>query len=60
MFTSCCYYLQLITGDVRGLFAYGFCDFGPSFEVFDSNGEEAKDVFVCNITKVCACVHLSV
>ncbi|XP_067929190.1 ubiquitin-like modifier-activating enzyme 6 [Watersipora subatra] len=43
--------IQLITGDVRGLFAYGFCDFGLNFEVLDSNGEEAKDVFICNITK---------
>jgi len=45
-------YTQVISGDVKGLFAVGFCDFGPNFEVLDTNGEEAREVFVCNITKV--------
>lgn len=29
-----------------------FTDFGENFEVFDPNGEEPKDVFVSDITKV--------
>ena len=44
--------MQVISGDVAGLFAYAFCDFGSNFEVLDTNGEEAIDVFICNITKV--------
>jgi len=45
-------YFQFISGDVIGLFGYGFCDFGMKFEVMDTNGEEAREVFICNITKV--------
>ena len=34
------------------MFSWAFCDFGPEFEVLDSTGEEPKEFFVWNITKV--------
>lgn len=34
-----------------GLYGYTFVDFGPSFKVYDSNGEEPKSAIVSNITK---------
>ncbi len=43
---------QFITADVYGVFCWGFCDFGDSFEVLDTTGEEPKEVFVSKITKV--------
>ena len=35
------------------MFSWAFCDFGPEFEVLDSTGEEPKEFFLWNITKVC-------
>ena len=43
---------QFISADVYGLFCWAFCDFGDHFEVVDGNGEEPKDTFISNITKV--------
>ncbi|XP_077988676.1 ubiquitin-like modifier-activating enzyme 6 isoform X2 [Glandiceps talaboti] len=43
--------IKFITADVYGVFCTLFCDFGDSFEVVDQNGEEAKEVFIANITK---------
>ena len=37
---------------MQGVFSWAFCDFGREFEVFDSTGEEAKEFFIWNITKV--------
>jgi len=34
------------------VFSWAFCDFGPEFEVLDSTGEEPKEFFLWNITKV--------
>ncbi|BFY97150.1 hypothetical protein BsWGS_00190 [Bradybaena similaris] len=43
--------IKFISADVFGIFGMTFVDFGDSFEVFDVNGEEPKDVFVSHITK---------
>lgn len=43
--------IKFISGGVRGVFSWSFCDFGPEFEVLDSTGEEPKKVFVWKITK---------
>ena len=43
---------QFVSGSVIGVFCWSFCDFGPSFEVTDANGEEPREVFISNITKV--------
>ena len=43
---------QFVSADVYGVFCWAFSDFGPSFEVVDSTGEEPKQCFVANITKV--------
>ena len=45
-------YCQFITADVYGVFCWSFCDFGDSFEVADTNGEEPKETLIANITKV--------
>jgi hypothetical protein len=47
-----CVCLQFISSDVFGVFSSAFCDFGDSFEVADPTGEEAKEVFIANVTKV--------
>ena len=44
--------LQFIAADVYGLYSYCFCDFGDEFMVQDANGEEPKQIFVADITKV--------
>lgn len=46
------YLFQFINADVYGVFGGAFCDFGDHFEVFDTNGEDPKDSFISNITKV--------
>ena len=33
-------------------FCWAFADFGDSFEVFDVNGEEPKELFISSVTKV--------
>jgi len=43
--------IRFIATDVRGVFAWSFCDFGSEFEVFDKNGEESREVLVGKITK---------
>ncbi|XP_041365685.1 ubiquitin-like modifier-activating enzyme 6 isoform X1 [Gigantopelta aegis] len=43
--------IKFISSDVFGVFGSVFCDFGDAFDVFDSTGEEPKDVFISNITK---------
>jgi len=43
---------QFVSADVYGVFCWAFSDFGPTFEVVDSTGEEPKQCFVANITKV--------
>lgn len=43
--------IRFISADVRGLFTWAFCDFGESFEVFDKNGEECKEVLISLITQ---------
>ncbi|KAJ8299843.1 hypothetical protein KUTeg_022590 [Tegillarca granosa] len=43
--------IKFISADVYGLYCDAFCDFGDQFEVTDSNGEEAKDIFIENISK---------
>ena len=32
--------VAFIRGDVRGVFGSLFCDFGPGFDVLDTDGEE--------------------
>ena len=44
--------MQFVNAGVRGLFCYAFCDFGDDFEVVDQDGEEPREVFISNITKV--------
>lgn len=38
--------------DTYGIAAWIFVDCGPSFEVFDKNGEENAEVLIANITQV--------
>jgi len=49
---------QFISGAVSGVFCWSFCDFGPSFEVTDINGEEPREVFISDITKVLQMIEL--
>lgn len=42
---------KFISCSVRGVFSSVFCDFGPEFVVYDSNGEEPAEFFIGNITK---------
>ncbi|KAK7116491.1 ubiquitin-like modifier-activating enzyme 6 [Littorina saxatilis] len=48
---SCTPQVKFVSSDVYGVFGSAFCDFGDSFEVMDPTGEEAKEVFIANITK---------
>ena len=41
--------VKFISGDVYGLFAYSFTDFGPKFDCVDVDGEDYKAVFVSSI-----------
>ncbi|KAG8454317.1 hypothetical protein GDO86_000819 [Hymenochirus boettgeri] len=43
--------IKFISSEVHGICAYLFCDFGDEFEVMDTTGEEAKDIFISNITQ---------
>lgn len=43
--------IHLIVADTRGLFGQIFCDFGDSFTLYDSTGEETLSVMVSAITK---------
>jgi len=42
--------IAFIKADIRGVFACVFCDFGPSFEVLDVDGEEPHTGIVAGIT----------
>lgn len=46
--------MKFISCDVRGVFSYTFCDFGDQFDVLDADGEEVVELFIADITKVCA------
>ena len=43
--------MGFIVAGCLGLYGYTFVDFGPSFKVYDSNGEEPKSGVICEITK---------
>ena len=43
---------QFVCADVYGVFSWAFSDFGANFEVVDSTGEEPRQCFISNITKV--------
>jgi ubiquitin-activating enzyme E1-like protein 2 len=43
--------IRFVSGSVRGPFGVLFVDFGSSFEVVDSSGEELKESFVGDITQ---------
>lgn len=42
--------IVFIKADIRGVFASVFCDFGPSFEVLDEDGEEPHTGIIAGIT----------
>eukprot|EP00884_Botryococcus_braunii_P010809 jgi/Botrbrau1/1972/Bobra.0052s0015.1 len=42
--------VPFIRADTRGVFASLFCDFGPSFTVFDTDGEEPHSGIVAGVT----------
>ena len=44
--------VKFISGEVRGVYCWAFCDFGDDFSVVDTTGEEPKETFISNITKV--------
>ena len=41
---------RVIRGDVRGVFGSLFCDFGPSFDVLDVDGEEPHTCIIASIS----------
>ncbi len=41
--------IKFLFGDVYGLFAYSFTDFGAKFDVFDADGEEYKATFISSL-----------
>ncbi len=47
-----------ISASIPGLAGRVFCDFGDSFYVTDTNGEQAKSVMIANITSVCQYIML--
>ena len=42
---------RFIVADTKGLFAEIFCDFGESFTVYDTNGEQPLSIMISAITK---------
>jgi len=48
--------IYFISGDVRGVFSWAFCDFGEHFEVFDKNGEENKEMLIGEVSKSNPCI----
>jgi ubiquitin-activating enzyme E1 len=42
--------VAFIRGDVRGVFGSLFCDFGPSFNVLDTDGEEPHTCIVASVS----------
>ncbi|UXI15456.1 elongation of very long chain fatty acids protein [Sarcoptes scabiei] len=53
--------IAVIIAQSRGLFGQIFCDFGPSFTVYDNNGENPISVLISGITRekngVVACIE---
>ncbi|XP_059175412.1 ubiquitin-like modifier-activating enzyme 6 [Physella acuta] len=43
--------IKFISSDVYGILGSAFIDFGENFDIFDSTGEEPKDIFIGSITK---------
>ncbi|XP_064473449.1 ubiquitin-like modifier-activating enzyme 1 isoform X2 [Ornithodoros turicata] len=43
--------ISLIVADTRGLFGQIFCDFGESFRVVDTNGEQPVSTMIASISK---------
>lgn len=43
--------IALIVADVRGLFAQIFCDFGSTFTIVDTNGEQPVSAMVADISQ---------
>ncbi len=41
--------IKFLSGDVYGLFAYSFTDFGAKFDVVDTDGEDYKATFISSI-----------
>ena len=44
--------VPLVCADVFGAFATLFTDFGNAFEVVDSTGEDLREVFISDVSKV--------
>ena len=44
------YGIRFISCDIRGLCAQVFCDFGKTFVVYDTNGEEPQQMMISSIT----------
>ncbi|KAJ7533056.1 hypothetical protein O6H91_13G031200 [Diphasiastrum complanatum] len=42
--------IPFIRADIRGVFGSVFCDFGPAFTVFDTDGEEPHSGIISSIT----------
>jgi hypothetical protein len=42
--------IAFIRGDVRGVFGSLFCDFGPAFDVHDTDGEEPHTCIVASVS----------
>ncbi|XP_064609077.1 ubiquitin-like modifier-activating enzyme 6 [Liolophura sinensis] len=43
--------IKFVCGDVYGVFCSAFCDFGDTFEILDTDGEEPKEAFIADISK---------
>lgn len=43
--------IKFLSTSSRGVFGSIFCDFGPSFQVMDTNGEQPRSVMISSITK---------
>jgi ubiquitin-activating enzyme E1 len=43
--------IAFISADIRGLFANVFCDFGPEFTVFDTNGEAPISCLLSSVSQ---------
>lgn len=41
----------VVVADTRGLFSRIFCDFGPKFTVYDTNGNRPATVMIASVTK---------
>ncbi|XP_064414221.1 ubiquitin-like modifier-activating enzyme 6 isoform X1 [Latimeria chalumnae] len=43
--------IKFISADLYGICSRFFCDFGDQFEVYDTTGEEPKEIFIQSITQ---------